>query len=363
MRHELYASLDEMLTPETLSALEGRPVTAVCCAPFPSSFSLSGCCEHFLRLETNGERPYRYVVKRISQEWDWIMRATDDRHGREVVLWQYGLLDQLPQELAHAVVACAVDGPGWAILLRDVSAALVLSYYEPIPREDNARFLDALAALHATFWDGRHGAGGAPGLCSLWHRCTWPSPQTGRREAGSSDELPPLLLEGWETLKKMIDPDVADVVYDLLDNPQPLCDVLGRYPQTLVHGDARRANLGVLQEEPPRVVCLDWQLAGLAPPCVDLAWYLADNELILPVPKDVAVACYRDNLACRLGSSFDEQWWEPQLELSLLAGFLQHGWRQAVDATLPDESYAARTFWRSELAWWSRHIRSAAEWL
>jgi hypothetical protein len=75
------------------------------------------------------------------------------------------------------------------------------------------------------------------------------------------------------------------------------------------------------------------------------------------------VACYRDNLARRLGSSFDDQWWEPQLELSLLAGFLQHGWRQAVDATLPDESYAARTFTRFELAWWSRHIRSAAGWL
>jgi hypothetical protein len=96
---------------------------------------------------------------------------------------------------------------------------------------------------------------------------------------------------------------------------------------------------------------------------VDLAWYLSANDRMLPVTKDEAVASYRDNLAWRLGTLFDEAWWRPQCELSLLTGFLQLGWGQALSVTDPDESEAVRTFARAELDWWSRHIRNATRWL
>ena len=73
-------------------------------------------------------------------------------------------------------------------------------------------------------------------------------------------------------------------------------------------------------------------MIGPAPPGVDLAWYLAVNSARLPVPKKAAIACFRRELERRLGNRFDEQWWQPQLELSLLGGFLQLGWAKVLGA-------------------------------
>ena len=66
MEHELYPSIDAMLTPESLSALESRAVTDVRCLPFESVDSLSG--SRFLIVETNHGPKSRYVVKRLSAE-------------------------------------------------------------------------------------------------------------------------------------------------------------------------------------------------------------------------------------------------------------------------------------------------------
>jgi hypothetical protein len=92
MRHDALADLDELLAPETLSRLSGEPVTSVRRGPFAGGHSASG--SRFLAVETNDGRGPRFVVKRTSLEWDWIMRATDDRQGREALAWRSGLLDR-----------------------------------------------------------------------------------------------------------------------------------------------------------------------------------------------------------------------------------------------------------------------------
>ena len=38
---------------------------------------------------------------------------------------------------------------------------------------------------------------------------------------------------------------MGDLVYRLLEDPRPLCAALGRYPQTLLHGDSKLANIGL----------------------------------------------------------------------------------------------------------------------
>jgi hypothetical protein len=363
MKYELYSSIDEMLMPNVLSQLEGRPIDYARCLPFNSEASKSG--SHFLVVETNGDPGSRYLLKRVALAWDWLMRNTDDHRCRSVRLWQYGLLDRLPPEIEHGIVACAHDGEGWAVLMRDVSAGLVP--YACFSQEENELFLAGLATIHATFWQMPKLDDPALGLCTLRQIYTVLSPQTGHREAGGPDGHPKLILEGWDLLKTLVAEDVAGIIESLLEDPQPLCAALARYPHTLLHGDYRQANLGRLRGDRDQAAVLDWQLAAMAPPAVDLARYLATNSALLPISKEATIDAYRQQLAQGLGDHFDENWWQPQLELGLLGAFVQDGWAIALKATHWSAAWTQETggpnHWRADLAWWSEQVRTALKWL
>ncbi|MCC6628880.1 MAG: phosphotransferase [Chloroflexi bacterium] len=357
MRNDLFATVEAMLEPAALSALTGQPVTAVRHRPFHSADSLSG--SRFLAIETDGPTPDRYIVKRINRAWDWIMRTTDDRQGRAIAAWQAGLIAGLPPEITTGYVACARDGDGWAILLRDLGAALVPPGDAPITADDNAFFLDAMAAMHATFWQQPHRADPALGFCALIDHYRELAPAVVAREANGDDPIPPLIGAGWALLPDLMAPAVVAVVQPLLADPTPLATALARGPQTIVHGDWKLGNLGLLAGPPRQVVLLDWAVVGPAPAVVDLAWYLAVNSARLPVTKEVAIACYRAALARRLGAAFDDAWWAPQLDLALLGGFLQLGWPKLLGVA-NGATAALRTREQVELDWWSERVLAGA---
>ena len=247
MRHESFANLDEMLAPETLSDLAESAIGSVRCLPLTAGHSASG--SHLLAIETNdGEGP-RFVLKRVSREWDSIMRATGDDRGREALAWTSGLLDRLPPEITHPIIACARDGDGWAILMRDVGDTLFPPHDPyvgtPIAPADDDRILDALTALHTAFWEEPEAADPALGFCPPEQRYRSFSPETGRREVGGPDFYPGVIRDGWELRPTLIDPGVADLVTGLAVDPRPLAAALTRYPQTVVHGDPRPPNLGL----------------------------------------------------------------------------------------------------------------------
>jgi hypothetical protein len=298
------------------------------------------------------------VVKRVSGEWDWIMRATDDRLGREALVWTSGLLDRLPPEVTHPIVAAARDGDGWAILMHDVTDALIPPH-DPytgaaISEADHACFLDALAALHARFWNEAAVAASTPGLCSPEDRYRAFSPDTGWREGDGPDVYPRIIREGWDLLPTLIDPAAADLIVGLVNDPGPLTAAQARYPQTIVHGDPRPPNLGRLENgaSTTRVVLLDWHFVGPSVPGVDLTWYLYTTGPGRSLCREAVIAGYRERLACRLGSRFDQDWWQPQLELSLLGQMLRCGQDMAWAAVRHD-SATVRAWARENLAWWS----------
>jgi hypothetical protein len=49
------------------------------------------------------------------------MQTTEDRVCRAAGIWQQGLLDCLPEEIDHAISACALDGKGYALLMHNVT--------------------------------------------------------------------------------------------------------------------------------------------------------------------------------------------------------------------------------------------------
>jgi hypothetical protein len=362
VHREPFASLDAMLAPEALAHVCGRRINFVARGPFTGGHSASG--SSFLAIETNHGSGPRFVVKRSSPETDWIVRGTGDERGREVAAWTSGLLDRLPPEISHPIIGCAWDGAGWAILMRDVSEHLIADpgCGSPLSQADNERYLDALAALHVAFWEQPGRADPARGFCSPWHRYTVFSPATGAREIEHPNEVVRCIREGWEVFWTLTDPEVASLVRALLADPTPLCVAMARYPQTVVHGDPRDANIGIVRGAPPRVVLIDWHLTGPSTPGSDLAWYLWDLGIRLPVSREATTACYRDRLARRLGARFDDAWWQPQMELSLLGQLVRGGWANAWDAVL-NERAAIREWYRQDLAWWCTQARAGARWL
>ena len=359
--HELYPDIDTLLNTETLSALEGRAVMEVRRAPFSSVDSLSG--SQFLRVTTDGVDGERtYVLKRVAPEWDWIMRATEDTEGRAARAWAYGVYDRLPGVIESGVVACAHDGAGTALLLRDLSGALVPPGDAPVGLPEHAAFLEAMAALHAAFWEDAALVAPQRGFSSLRQHYRFLAPAVAARVLSEDPlaETPRLIAQGWAQLANadLIAPDVAAVIDALLRDPEPLCAQLRRYPQTLIHGDWKFGNMGVTVAPERRVVLLDWDRVGEGPAALDLAWYLAVNAARLPESKEDSIARYRAALVGQLGSAFSEDWWAPQLDLCLLGGMLQLGWPKLLGAALGDDATRRRE--RAELDWWSQCVRAGA---
>ena len=146
-QHAVFDSIEEMLTPATLSELLSRSVTRVACQPMNGHSGLAGG-----RLSYVNTNLGRFVLKQMSIDSDWIMFASADEQCRAVRLWQYGLLDQLRPHLEHKIIACAHDNAGWAILMIDLTGH-VYGWDKPLDPALVPVFLDRLARLHAAFWN------------------------------------------------------------------------------------------------------------------------------------------------------------------------------------------------------------------
>ncbi|HZP26027.1 MAG TPA: phosphotransferase [Dehalococcoidia bacterium] len=354
--HELLPDIETLISPQTLSALTGGSIRSVERQPLSHVDGLSG--GKLENVLTNGGAGPRLVLKRIAYEWDWVMRVTGDRLCRAIVSWQTGLLDQLPLEISHEVLACARDGSGWAILMHDVGAHLIPPGDGKLTETENARFMEAMAALNAAFWGQPELADPRLGFADLRMRYGVLSPQVLEAEATGGDEIPPMAIAGWQLLESGVDPHVAQAVQRVHENPALLGAAMLAYPQTIVHGDWKLGNLGLYPEPDGPAIVLDWAWVGSGPPAVELAWYLAVNSARLPVSKEQTIEMYREALARRLGGEFDDGWWQPQLELALLGGFALLAWPKLLGAAHGSEEVRRRE--QAELDWWSERVLQGA---
>lgn len=370
--HQLHDSLDELLSPATLSRLEGRAVASVRREPFTSPYGgVSG--NQFLSIESIGVdgQPQRYVVKRTSPAWDVILRLSADPACRELLVWQRGLLDRLPPECGQTVVGAARDGDGWALLLGDITEQMHPCQrwpdpgWAPLTVRDLDVLLDGLAALHERYWldpallDPRLDLCGLPQLYASF------SPAAVEREAredGGRHGLLGVLRTGWEQFEREAAPEVVRLVQGIQADSRPFCDALRRYPWTLVHADPNCKNFGLELEPEPRILLLDWQLVTCAPPAVDLAYVLSLFSAVLPISYEETIERYRARLAARLGQRYDDAWWQPQLDLGLLGQFVRFAglacWRMTHH---PDPE--VREHYRYLLGWWSDRALAGAAWL
>jgi thiamine kinase-like enzyme len=167
---------------------------------------------------------------------------------------------------------------------------------------------------------------------------------------------------GWDLLAQVYEPDVANILRPLALDPQPLCKVLTCYPQTLVHGDFKVTNLAWNVSPQLQLVALDWQMAAVGLPIVDLGWYFAIAVFSCPACPELCIERYREHLVSFLGSRFDEHRWRPMLELGLLATAVRNCCYAAWVVT-HDDSPIRRNTVRQKLPMWSNWVRAGVKWL
>jgi hypothetical protein len=277
--------------------------------------SLSGSL--FERAVVNGGP---CVVKHTGYDVDWLARALDDRDCWALTMWRTGLLDALPDCIDHTVLGMAGDETTGTVtgLMRDVGEWLVPPGSAPLPVDWHLTFLDHMARMHVEFW----GFEDEYDLLRPGNRYAALTPATGAREAaaGVTDPVPRALPGGWAALRAA-EPELHDLALALATDPAPLVAAFDETPATLIHGDWKAGNLGLRDG---RTILLDWGWPGRAGPLVDLAWYLAVNCDRLPISKEDTVSAYRHRLEAHGVPTAG--WWDRQLDLALLGGFLQLGW-------------------------------------
>lgn len=319
------ASVEELLAGASSREPMGKTVDSLSGSPFE-------------RVVIDGRR---YVVKYLGYDLDWLARALGDRDCFVLTLWRDGLLAALPSCVDHTIVGVAAvrAARSVALLMRDVGERLVPPGDGPLDPQAHARFLDHMAAVHAHFW----GFEDRDGLLPPGNRYTALTPATGRREtaAGHRDPVPQALIGGWNALRTAA-PVAYEYAISLAEDPGPLVTALAQTPATFIHGDWKAGNLG--SQPDGRTILLDWGWPGRAGPLVDLAWYLAVNCDRLPTSKEDTITGYRDALH-RHGVSTNG-WWDRQLELALLGGFVQLGWSKTADP--------------EELDWWVQRVLPVA---
>jgi len=249
-------------------------------------------------------------------EYDYLMYTTNDQRCRSVRLWQYGLLNEVRPPLEHKIIGCARDGDGWGILMHDLSEGL---FTEDNPFSQNfvLEFLDRLVRLHARFWNDPRLEDPRLGLNDSVSRLKLFSLKLAQGYQGAQmRNTSKVIIDSWEVLESLVEPDVFQILSSLSENPEPLAAALERYPYTLIHGDYRPDNLAYL--EPDQGVVFDWHMASRSLMSVDLVFFIRGLGVRNSIGKAGAIRYYRNKLETYLGFSFDDDTWQAMLDLGHL---------------------------------------------
>lgn len=284
----------------------------------------------------------RLIAKRIVPGTNWIDRHTKD-DGREALLFTSGVLGRMPPTIDHAVVAAERDGDAWWVVMRDVSAFL-LADGKRLTREEHRQILEAANPMWEEFWDER-----VPHLCPLYDCFRLFSPAIAEQERDGLDLLPKQYEAFWEAFAEAVDPDVAEAVLALVEDPAPLVAELDASGTTLIHADIRDEQIGL---DGDRLVLLDWGRASQGHPAVDFFWSICHNGWRVDATHDELVEDFR-----RTRGERDDP---HAIDLGVLAGLVMYGWVFGHSAAYHPDT-VERDWGRQELDWWVPRARRALE--
>jgi hypothetical protein len=285
-------------------------------------------------------------LKRVDARTDWIMRRTQDTSAREAQFAASPLVQRLPAGVGAPYLGAARDGDGWVVLMHDVSPWL----FPPdgvLPAETADVILRRLAEMHAHFWE-------KPlddvdiDWCPSSVRLYSFAPDVATRLQEETGHA--FFEEGWAAFEKHAPHRARELVQHLCRDGSRLLADVESLPRTLVHGDAKIANMALA---PDGVLWMfDWSIVGSAPVAVELMLFLTINSSRFPWSVAETAERYRGHLEQTLGDRFPGDEWQLQRDITAAGALLLYGWGKALDATngKPDE-----------LRWWCEQAVAAAD--
>ena len=299
----------------------------------------------------------RVIVKRFDPSVDLVMQLSGDTRGREVALFESGILDRLPESVLHPVVDAWYGEDGLGVLvMRDLGDA-VLSWKSVVRPEQARTMLRACADLHAAF------LGEAPaGLTPLDAVLSMFEPGRIRPHAGA--RLIDFALRGWEYWPEVAPGEVGDRVLALAQDTGPITAACLALPPTLLHGDLATVNMAFEPDRPGRLTLIDWGLATVGPAEVDIGRVIVGCAHLfgpLGTATDSATITARLDDLLELQREAAGPAHDPAaLRLGLLAGLAWLGWNKSLDIVEhPDPAVRARE--REALPWWLHQAALAFE--
>ena len=354
-RHELYGHLDDMLAPETLSRLVGKPVRQVQRAPLGDHDGVAG--GKLTRITSDAGT---FILKQMDASHDYVMKVTNDHGCRSVALWQHGLLDDLGERFLHKILACSHDLDGWGILMEDIGEKVFQWSTNPIPPHQVEPLLDGLAWQHARYWNRTELLDPRLGLCSTAEYIDSLNLTAAVRIGESSDWgiIPEWIQGGPSGLEAVLDEGTLMRVMDITENPAPLIRAIDRFPATFFHGDCRPENTGF----DGKFVLLDWQLASFSLPTAGLGWVIQHGYIIdFFGDENRALDFYRGRLEAHLDERFHDEEWESMVDLGLAVNALRSIWLNGY-FYMNDEDEDGRAWNRKRVMLHSQRLLKAARW-
>jgi len=331
-KYPILSSITEMLSALTLSELLGYRVSHVTCRPFEASNGFS--TNQLFHVEVGGKK---LVMKHLRPKTDWLALVSNDHQCRSIRVWQYGLLDIIQPHMQHGILAVCREGDDFAILMNDVSSGLLNG--QALTSPIIYHMLDALAAMHATFWEQEALKAGELGLLSVETIFSFIGPLQ-EEYYQHAPHILEMIQQGRSALFDLVEPDVSKVLQALIEDPQPLRKFMEKFPATFVHTDFRQDNLAIIPDTQALVV-FDWQMAGYAPPILDICWLIGSLPDQLDQHEDY-YSYYQQNLSAYLADRFDPNLWQPMLEVGCLLEVLRKGnWHALFAVTSEDVTFRA----------------------
>ena len=289
------------------------------------------------------ERRGDLVIKRVVPLDGWMGRATRDEQGRSARLWLDGQMARLPVQLDTAIQRVEEDADGYWIHMRDISEHLI-GEERRLGFDELYAVFGAAAGMHREFR-----GEDVPSATRLEDFLAIASPPTVAREIDELDLPPKQLPAGWDAFAQAVPQDVASAIAELTVDPAPLAAALTRDGLTLIHGDLRDDNLGVLGND---VFLIDWDLAAMATPGVEIVWFMLEDAWRVDMSRDEIVRLALD----AEGELLDAR----GLALGAVAGFCTFGWLLGHSAVVhPDP--VERAWAQEELAFWLPFVRDGIE--
>ena len=291
----------------------------------------------------------RLVSKRVALATDWTARRTEDTRGREALLVAEPAFAPAWECFACPYVAYGVGDGVVLLLMDDLEPQLFPDVREPLGDDDELRVVDALARLHARFWQSP--ALAVPGLARTSHLLgvlDANAAADARVLAQFPGPMAERLARGWKAALDRLPARVRD---RMLAPASELAAEWSALPLTLIHGDAKIANFARLADG--RIAAFDWALAAAAPAAVELGWSSAINATRLARPKEEWLELYRRHLARHLGSAPEGAAWEEMKNAAVVTGARMLLWSKA--AALESGGPAAQAEWE----WWVERLEAA----